>query len=55
LIGFVVGGFFLSLAYSEILYTLIALAVSVQKLDRLGLGGPEAPRRYAAFPRVARP
>jgi len=33
LLGFVVGAFFLSLAYSEILYTLLALAVGVQKLS----------------------
>jgi O-antigen ligase len=32
LIGFVVGAFFLSLAYSEMLYTLIALAVALQKV-----------------------
>jgi O-antigen ligase len=31
LIGLVVGGFFLSLAYSEMLYTLIALAVALAK------------------------
>src|SRR2546422_3867707 len=31
LLGFVVGSFFLSLAYSEVLYTLIALAVGLQK------------------------
>jgi len=32
LLGFVVGSFFLSLAYSEMLYTLLALAVGVQKV-----------------------
>jgi O-antigen ligase len=32
LIGFVVGAFFLSLAYSEILFTLVALAVGLQKV-----------------------
>jgi probable O-glycosylation ligase (exosortase A-associated) len=32
LIGFVVGAFFLSLAYTEMLYTLIALAVGLQKV-----------------------
>ena len=32
LIGFVVGAFFLSLAYSEMLYTLVALAVGLQKV-----------------------
>jgi probable O-glycosylation ligase (exosortase A-associated) len=35
LIGFVVGSFFLSLAYSEMLYTLLALAVGLYKLERL--------------------
>jgi O-antigen ligase len=32
LIGFVVGAFFLSLAYSEMLYTLVALAVGLHKV-----------------------
>lgn len=32
LIGFVVGAFFLSLAYSQILYTIVALAVGLQKV-----------------------
>jgi len=33
LIGFTVGAFFLSLAYSEMLYTLLALAVAVRKVS----------------------
>jgi hypothetical protein len=33
LLGFVVGSFFLSLAYSEMLYTLVALAAGVQKVS----------------------
>jgi len=33
LIGFVVGAFFLSLAYSEMLYTLLALAVGLRKVS----------------------
>jgi hypothetical protein len=33
LIGFVVGAFFLSLAYHEMLYTLIALAAGVVKVS----------------------
>jgi putative inorganic carbon (HCO3(-)) transporter len=33
LLGFVVGSFFLSLAYSEMLYTLVALSVAVQKVS----------------------
>jgi O-antigen ligase len=36
LLGFVVGAFFLSLAYSEILYTLLAFAVGLQKVGRMG-------------------
>jgi putative inorganic carbon (hco3(-)) transporter len=34
LIGFAVGAFFLSLAYSEMLYTLVALAVGLHKVTR---------------------
>jgi putative inorganic carbon (HCO3(-)) transporter len=34
LIGYVVGAFFLSLAYSAILYTLVALAVGLRKVTR---------------------
>ena len=34
LLGFVIGSFFLSLAYSEMLYTLIALAVGLRKVTR---------------------
>jgi probable O-glycosylation ligase (exosortase A-associated) len=40
LIGYVVGAFFLSLAYSDMLYTLIALAVGLQKVT----GGPSRDR-----------
>jgi O-antigen ligase len=36
LIGFAVGGFFLSLAYSEMLYTLVALVVGLQKVTQQG-------------------
>jgi hypothetical protein len=35
LIGFVVGAFFLSLAYSELLYMLLALAVGARKVARI--------------------
>jgi len=35
LLGFVVGAFFLSLAYSEMLYTLIALAAGLRKVTDL--------------------
>ena len=48
LIGYVVGAFFLSLAYAELLYTLIALAVGVQKLGSTG----ERPR--PPVPKVTR-
>jgi O-antigen ligase len=43
LLGFVVGSFFLSLAYSEMLYTLVALAVGLQKVTAgtLDAGGRE--------------
>jgi O-antigen ligase len=44
LVGFVVGAFFLSLAYSEILYTLVALAAGLQKAsatDGLRVPGDE--------------
>jgi hypothetical protein len=34
LIGFVVGSLFLSLAYTELLYTLIGLSIAVSKLER---------------------
>jgi len=37
LIAFVVGGLFLSLAYAEFPYTLIALAVAVEKLRSMGV------------------
>jgi O-antigen ligase len=45
LIAFMVGAFFLSLAYSEMLYTLIALAVAVQKvgLENVERGRPPLP------------
>src|SRR2546428_8192071 len=43
LIGFVVGAFFLSLAYSEILYTLVALGVGVHKLSSVGGAGRGRP------------
>jgi O-antigen ligase len=36
LIGFVVGAFFLSLGYSEMLYTLVALAVGLRKVAATG-------------------
>jgi O-antigen ligase len=41
LIGFAVGAFFLTLAYSEMLFTLLALAVALQKVtaNRLAMGG----------------
>ena len=49
LIGFVVGAFFLSLAYTEMLYTLIALAVGLQKVAHApdGKAAAVAPSRPA--------
>ena len=49
LVGFTVGAFFLSFAYSDLLYTLVALAAAVRKVThprRLGL--PPWPVRRAA-------
>jgi hypothetical protein len=40
LIGFVVGSFFLSLGYSEMLYALVAFAVGLHKVT----AGPVRPR-----------
>jgi O-antigen ligase len=44
LTGFVVGAFFLSLAYSELLFTLLALAVALQKVTTDRIAGGRAPR-----------
>ena len=43
LVGFVVGAFFLSLAYSEMLYSLVAFAVALRKVVPL----PTRPDRWA--------
>ena len=48
LVGFVVGAFFLSLAYSDMLYTLVALAVALGKVV------PPDPSRSRQVPRLAR-
>jgi O-antigen ligase len=48
LVGFVVGAFFLSLAYSDILVTLAALAVALEKIARAEYA------RTLPFPRPAR-
>jgi O-antigen ligase len=42
LLGFVVGAFFLSLTYSEMLYTLVALAVGLHKVTAGAVPDPEA-------------
>jgi O-antigen ligase len=42
LIGFVVGAFFLSLAYHEMLYTLIALAAGIAKVSTTAVPGRRA-------------
>lgn len=44
LTGFVVGAFFLSLAYSEILFTLLALVVALQKVTMAGVAGGDYAR-----------
>jgi len=43
LIGFVVGAYFLSLAYSEMLYTLVAMAVGLQKVTAAQSARAELP------------
>jgi O-antigen ligase len=48
LIGFLVGSFFLSLAYSDILYTLLAFTIALAKIARVANAQP------ASLPRVAR-
>ena len=40
LLGFMVGAFFLSLAYTQLLYVLVALAVGVHKIERRALHSP---------------
>jgi O-antigen ligase len=60
LLGFVVGAFFLSLAYSEMLYMLLALAVGLRKVTR-EVEAPErsrprlGPRAAASWPRRPHP
>jgi len=43
LVGFIVGGFFLSLGYSDMLYTLLALAVGLAKVARADVPSPPIP------------
>jgi O-antigen ligase len=47
LVGFVVGAFFLSLAYSDMLYCLVALAIAVAKIARADDGRSQHPLRRA--------
>ena len=42
LVGFIVGSFFLSLAYTQFLYALVALAIGIHKLERRALHSPAA-------------
>ncbi|MGH7318052.1 MAG: O-antigen ligase family protein, partial [Candidatus Rokuibacteriota bacterium] len=49
LVGFVVGGFFLSLAYSDMLYTLVALAVALKKIARADAARSRPLPRRAQF------
>lgn len=51
LIGFLVGAFFLSLAYSEMLYTLVALAVGLQKAIGLAAADDGSTPQAAGFTR----
>ena len=50
LVGFVVGAFFLSLAYSEMLYTLAGLAVALAKVTSLGSAHHADQRRMVQRP-----
>ena len=43
LVGFVVGGFFLSLAYADFLYCLVALAVALEKTTRVAAAPARLP------------
>lgn len=52
LVGFSVGAFFLSLAYAEMLYTLAALAVGLEKVTRYRQHGPSPAGRRAGNPRL---
>jgi O-antigen ligase len=54
LIGFVVGAFFLSLAYSDMLYTLVAMAVGMRKVTVTGAPAEDAAPALAVRRRVAR-
>lgn len=47
LVGFMVGGFFLSLGYSDMLYTLVALAVGLHKVAPGGLAPRPIPTGHA--------
>jgi O-antigen ligase len=49
LLGFVVGAFFLSLAYSEMLYTLIAFAVALEKVTFSPACAPTVAQPVAAI------
>jgi len=37
LVGFIVGSFFLTLAFTQLLYVLVALAIGIHKLERRAL------------------
>lgn len=50
LVGFLVGAFFLSLAYSAMLFTLLAFAVALRKVTATVRDGPGRPRAPAPGP-----
>jgi O-antigen ligase len=50
LVGFVVGAFFLSLAYADMLYMLVGLAIALAKIARAEDAPPPPPRGYAWQP-----
>lgn len=47
LVGFIVGAFFLSLAYADMLYTLVAMAIALQKVTRGENSGSRRVPRWA--------
>jgi hypothetical protein len=50
LVGFVVGAFFLSLAYADMMYVLVALAIALAKIARPEDAPRPSPRGYAWQP-----
>jgi O-antigen ligase len=42
LLGFIIGAFFLSLAYTQLLYVVVAVAIGIHKLERLAVPAAKA-------------